>query len=58
MSEQVNLFTIGFSWKKAEQCFETLIRSGVKRVIDTLYSIENISQLAGFAKKQDLQDFL
>jgi hypothetical protein len=40
MSEQVNLFTIGFSWKKAEQFFETLIRSGVKRVIDTLYSLD------------------
>ena len=34
MSKQV-----GFSRKKAEQFFETLIRSGVKRVIDTRLKI-------------------
>jgi uncharacterized protein (DUF488 family) len=56
MSEQVDLFTIGFTQKKAEQFFETLIKSGVKRVIDT--RLNNVSQLAGFAKKQDLQYFL
>jgi len=56
MSEQVNLFTIGFTQKKAEQFFETLIKAGVKRVIDT--RLNNVSQLAGFAKKPDLQYFL
>ncbi|MDD1414093.1 DUF488 domain-containing protein [Dolichospermum sp. ST_con] len=56
MSEQVNLFTIGFTQKKAEQFFETLIKSGVKRVIDT--RLNNVSQLAGFAKKPDLAYFL
>lgn len=56
MSEEINLFTIGFTQKKAEQFFETLIKSGVKRVIDT--RLNNVSQLAGFAKKQDLQYFL
>ena len=56
MSEQVNLFTIGFTQKKAEQFFETLIKAGVKRVIDT--RLNNVSQLAGFAKKSDLQYFL
>ncbi len=56
MNEQVNLFTIGFTQKKAEQFFETLIKSGVKRVIDT--RLNNVSQLAGFAKKSDLQYFL
>jgi len=56
MSEQINLFTIGFTQKKAEQFFETLIKAGVKRVIDT--RLNNVSQLAGFAKKPDLQYFL
>ena len=56
MNEQVNLFTIGFTQKKAEQFFETLIKAGVKRVIDT--RLNNVSQLAGFAKKSDLQYFL
>ncbi|MBD2144452.1 hypothetical protein [Sphaerospermopsis sp. FACHB-1194] len=54
-NQEVNLFTIGFTQKKAEQFFETLIKSGVKRVIDT--RLNNVSQLAGFAKKQDLQYF-
>ena len=56
MSEQVDLFTIGFTQKIAEQFFETLIKSGVKRVIDT--RLNNVSQLAGFAKKPDLAYFL
>ena len=56
MNEQINLFTIGFTQKKAEQFFETLIKAGVKRVIDT--RLNNVSQLAGFAKKPDLQYFL
>ncbi|MDB9335472.1 DUF488 domain-containing protein, partial [Nodularia spumigena] len=42
--------------KKAEQFFETLIKAGVKRVIDT--RLNNVSQLAGFAKKNDLEYFL
>jgi uncharacterized protein (DUF488 family) len=56
MSKQVNLFTIGFTQKKAEQFFETLIKAGVKRVIDT--RLNNVSQLAGFTKKNDLGYFL
>ncbi len=56
MSELVNLFTIGFTQKKAEQFFETLLQAGVRRVIDT--RLNNVSQLAGFAKKQDLEYFL
>lgn len=56
MSEPVNLFTIGFTQKKAEQFFETLMKAGVKRVIDT--RLNNVSQLAGFAKKNDLEYFL
>ncbi len=56
MSELVNLFTIGFTQKKAEQFFETLLKAGVRRVIDT--RLNNASQLAGFTKKQDLSYFL
>ena len=56
MSRQVNLFTIGFTQKKAEQFFETLLKAGVKRVIDT--RLNNASQLAGFTKKQDLEYLL
>jgi uncharacterized protein (DUF488 family) len=52
----INLFTIGFTQKTAEQFFETLIQSGVKRVIDT--RLNNVSQLAGFAKRADLEFFL
>lgn len=52
----LNLFTIGFTQKSAEQFFETLLKSGVKRVIDT--RLNNVSQLAGFAKRKDLEYFL
>ncbi|MBD2248249.1 DUF488 domain-containing protein [Nostoc sp. FACHB-888] len=56
MSEPVNLFTIGFTQKKAEQFFETLLKAGVRQVIDT--RLNNASQLAGFTKKEDLKYFL
>lgn len=56
MNKSVNLFTIGFTQKTAEQFFEILIKKGVKRVIDT--RLNNVSQLAGFAKQKDLKYFL
>jgi uncharacterized protein (DUF488 family) len=56
MSNSVNLFTIGFTQKTAQKFFDTLVKSGVKRVIDT--RLNNVSQLAGFAKKTDLEYFL
>lgn len=56
MKSQVNLFTIGFTQKSAQKFFETLKRAGVKRVIDT--RLNNVSQLAGFAKRSDLEYFL
>ena len=52
----MNLFTIGFTKKSAETFFETLRRAGVKRVVDV--RLNNISQLAGFAKRDDLRYFL
>ena len=56
MSQLIELFTIGFTQKTAEDFFEILINSGVKRIIDT--RLNNASQLAGFAKQKDLKYFL
>ncbi|MBS0151037.1 MAG: DUF488 domain-containing protein [Nitrospira sp.] len=52
----MNLFTMGFTKKSAETFFEALRISGAKRVVDV--RLNNVSQLAGFAKKQDLIYFL
>jgi uncharacterized protein (DUF488 family) len=56
MKKAIKLFTIGFTHKTAETFFSTLIRAGVRRVIDI--RLNNTSQLAGFAKKDDLCYFL
>ncbi len=53
---QADLYTIGFTKKKAEYFFGKLKQAGVKRVIDV--RLNNVSQLAGFAKKDDLVYFL
>ncbi|HOO50891.1 MAG TPA: DUF488 domain-containing protein [Smithella sp.] len=52
----IKIFTIGFTKKTAEEFFSRLIRAGVKRVIDI--RLNNVSQLAGFAKRDDLCYFL
>lgn len=52
----MKVFTIGFTKKDAAQFFELLRRSGAKRVVDV--RLNNVSQLAGFAKKNDLSFFL
>jgi len=52
----MNVFTIGFTHKSAEKFFETLKRSGAQRLVDV--RLNNVSQLAGFAKKNDLKYFL
>ena len=52
----VRLLTIGFTKKTAESFFGLLRESGAKRVVDV--RINNVSQLAGFAKKNDLTWFL
>ena len=56
MSKRINLYTIGFTKKSAQNFFELLAKAGVKRIIDT--RLNNVSQLAGFAKKRDLEYFL
>ena len=52
----MKLFTIGFTKKTAEAFFTRLQRAGTKRVVDV--RLNNVSQLAGFAKRNDLQFFL
>ena len=51
----MRVFTIGFTQKTAEKFFDLLKRSGAKRVVDV--RLNNVSQLAGFAKKNDLAYF-
>ena len=52
----MKIFTIGFTKKSAEQFFDSLQTVGVKRVVDV--RLNNVSQLSGFAKKNDLEYFL
>ena len=52
----MKIFTIGFTKKSAERFFTMLRDSGAKRIVDV--RLNNVSQLAGFAKKNDLEFFL
>ena len=52
----MKLFTIGFTKKSAQKFFGLLSSSGVERVVDV--RLNNVSQLAGFAKRDDLEYFL
>ncbi|MDI9350065.1 MAG: DUF488 domain-containing protein [Candidatus Symbiobacter sp.] len=51
----MKIFTIGFTKKNAEQFFTKLAASGATRLVDV--RLNNVSQLAGFAKKTDLRYF-
>jgi uncharacterized protein (DUF488 family) len=51
----MKIFTIGFTKKSAETFFTRLQRAGVKRLLDV--RLNNVSQLAGFTKKDDLKYF-
>ncbi len=50
------LYTIGFAGWGAEAFFEALRDAGVRRILDI--RLNNTSQLAGFAKRDDLRYFL
>lgn len=50
------LYTIGFTKKNAQTFFSKLHKAGVIKVIDI--RLNNISQLAGFTKRDDLIYFL
>jgi uncharacterized protein (DUF488 family) len=52
----MKVYTIGFTKTSAESFFTRLQKAGVKRVLDV--RLNNVSQLAGFAKKNDLRYFL
>ena len=52
----MNLFTIGFTKKSAAKFFGLLRGSGAKRLVDV--RLNNVSQLAGFAKRDDLAYFV
>jgi uncharacterized protein (DUF488 family) len=52
----IDITTIGFTKTSASGFFERIKRAGVKKVVDV--RLHNTSQLAGFAKADDLAYFL
>lgn len=52
----MTVYTIGFTKTTAESFFTRLQKAGVKTLLDV--RLNNVSQLAGFAKKNDLRYFL
>lgn len=52
----MKVFTIGFTKKNAEQFFSRIKQPGLVRLVDA--RLNNVSQLAGFTKKDDLRFFL
>ena len=52
----VKLYTIGFTKKNAKTFFSKLRDAGITKLIDI--RLNNVSQLAGFAKRDDLRFFL
>jgi uncharacterized protein (DUF488 family) len=52
----VEIYTIGFTQKSARAFFGSLTGAGIRRLIDV--RLNNISQLAGFTKRDDLCYFL
>jgi len=51
----MEIYTIGFTKHSAERFFTRLRQCGVKRLVDV--RLNNVSQLAGFAKRDDLRYF-
>ena len=52
----MEIYSIGFTQKTAEHFFGLLKRAGIRRLLDV--RLNNVSQLAGFTKREDLQFFL
>jgi len=52
----VKIYTIGFTKKTAKKFFDMLRISGAETLVDI--RLNNVSQLAGFAKRDDLKYFL
>jgi uncharacterized protein (DUF488 family) len=51
----MKIFTVGFTKKTAREFFGKLHRPGLLRVVDV--RLNNVSQLAGFSKRDDLAFF-
>jgi uncharacterized protein (DUF488 family) len=51
----MKIFTIGFTKKPAREFFDKLRRPGLLRLVDV--RLNNVSQLAGFTKRDDLAFF-
>jgi uncharacterized protein (DUF488 family) len=51
----MKIFTIGFTKKSAEEFFLRLRNSELRKLVDV--RLNNVSQLAGFTKKDDLRFF-
>jgi uncharacterized protein (DUF488 family) len=52
----MEIYSIGFTQRSAEDFFTTLKYAGIRRLLDV--RLNNTSQLAAFAKKDDLAYFL
>jgi len=52
----MEVYTIGFTQTTAAEFFGKLKQAGIQRLVDV--RLNNVSQLAGFAKRDDLQFFL
>lgn len=52
----MKIYTIGFTKKSAEKFFGLLRKAGVTKLVDV--RLNNVSQLSGFAKRDDLRYFL
>lgn len=52
----MDIYTVGYTQKSARQFFELLRQAGIRSLIDV--RLKNLSQLAGFTKKDDLAYFL
>jgi uncharacterized protein (DUF488 family) len=51
----MKVYTIGFTKKSAQTFFTRLQHQGIKRIVDV--RLNNVSQLAGFTKRDDLRYF-
>lgn len=52
----MEIFTIGFTRRSAENFFDVLARAGIERLVDV--RVNNTSQLSAFTKRDDLDYFL
>lgn len=52
----MEIYTIGFTRKSAAQFFGALRKAGAEQLVDV--RLNNVSQLAGFTKRDDLKFFL